>query len=184
MSSRVLAVLVSILLCSLSGAQDKGLALNFADAANMGTMGLSASYAVQRHWTAGASVKYNPFTYGRGTERETYSRQRSASVVARYWPWHVYSGWWAESRLRLQEYSDGSMPRMKSEDGLRYGVGAAAGYSLMLGKHLDLEVGYGVWAGREEYRAYECPRCGRLVDEGSRFFMAASDIMLGLALVF
>ena len=134
--NRVLALLAALTLWSgLAGAQDFALSTNLADYANLGTLNLSADYALAKHWTIGAGVKYNPYTY----------RQQSYDVNARYWFWHSYSGWWIGSEARYQEYNSGGYSKGRydsleqTSEGDRYGGGLYAGYSLMLSTPLNLD---------------------------------------------
>ena len=61
-------VLVSALLPSLLSAfqasgQKTSLSTNVAQYANLLTLNLEASYAFDRHWSARAGFRYNPFEY-------------------------------------------------------------------------------------------------------------------------
>ena len=101
--SSLIAFMTGFLVPGRANAQSFRLSTNLADCANLGTLNLEAAYGMSRHWSLSASVKYNPFEYG-DEDAALQSKQRSVSVGARYWPWHVYSGWWASGDLRYQEY--------------------------------------------------------------------------------
>ncbi|MCQ2177612.1 MAG: DUF3575 domain-containing protein [Bacteroidales bacterium] len=161
------------------GAQTVSLSTNMLDYANLGTLNLDASFSVARHWSLGAGVKYNPFTY----------RQQSYSLSARYWPWHVYSGWWVSGNMRYQEYNTGGYTTWKYADeqtseGDRYGGGIAGGYTYMLARNFNLDFGIGVWAGYDVFITYACPHCGRIVDSGRKFFVLPSNLSLSLSYLF
>lgn len=179
--SIMLALAISI--CLSATAQELSVSTNVADYINFGTLNMEASYGFARHWSAGADVKYNPFTFTSDSGQKQ-NRQRSFSAGIRYWPWHIYSGWWIAGNLRCQEYNVGGVKSEETSEGDRLGGGVQGGYSYMISQHLNLNVGAGVWAGKDTYMVYACPRCGRVVDSGSKFFFLPSDIILSLAYIF
>ena len=177
-------IMIGMLTSSAVMAQDVSLSTNFVDYANNGTLNLSASYGFARHWTANASVKYNPFEFGGGDQPVRRFKQRSASLGLRYWPWNVYSGWWVSSDFRCQEYNMVEAKSQQSYQGDRTGASMGGGYSLMLGKHVNLDMGIGMWAGYDRYSVYECPNCGRKTADGAKSFLALSDILLSISFIF
>lgn len=161
------------------------LATNAVDYVAGGTFNLEGSVAVSRRWTAVATGRWNPFV----------SRQQSYSAGARFWPWHVYSGWWVGAKMQYQEFN---MPQggnlatrfFRAADGQawnegdRYGVGISGGYSRMLGRHFNLDLGVGLWGGYTVWTAYSCRTCGRITDTGRGAFVLPSDIIVALSYVF
>lgn len=178
----LLSALPSFVATRLS-AQDFSLSTNFADYAEFGTLNLDASYGVSRHWSLNAGMKYNPFTFKRDGA-DLQHRQRSLSAGARYWPWHVYSGWWLSAAVRYQEYNSGGIFSPQATEGDRFGGSIGGGYSYMIAPHLNLEFGLGLWSGYDNYTSYACPTCGRKVAEGDRFFILPGDILLALTFIF
>lgn len=163
--------------------QEVSLSTNLADYANRGTLNLEASWGFARHWSVEAGVKYNPFSFGEGDD-QSQKRQRSIYAGAKYWPWHIYSGWWLSGDMRYQEYNEGGLSSPETVEGDRVGASVHGGYSYMVSQHFNLNLGAGVWAGRDVYRIYACPVCGRMLDSGSGFFALPSDIILSLAYIF
>lgn len=163
--------------------QEVSLSTNLADYAALGTMNMEATYGFARHWSVNAGVKYNPFSFGEG-ENAKQLRQRAVSAGARFWPWHIYSGWWMGAKVQYQEFNEGGLVSPETSEGDRYGGGLAAGYSRMLGKHFNLDLGLGMWAGYSVYTTYACQVCGRKVDSGSRFFVLPNDVILGINYIF
>ncbi|MCQ2170923.1 MAG: DUF3575 domain-containing protein [Bacteroidales bacterium] len=161
-------------------AQQFSVSTNILDYVNLGTLNLDASYGLDVHWSVGAAVKYNPYT----------NRQRSGALTARFWPWHVFSGWWVAGAMRYQEYNTGGYKTFrKKEDeptneGDRLGGGLSGGYSYMLGKHFNLDIGAGFWMGYDLFKIYSCPTCGSVVGSGRKFFILPSDLTLGISYVF
>ena len=50
------------------------------------------------------------------------------------------------------------------------GIAFGGGYSLMLGEHINLDFGLGLWTGYQKYVTYACPQCGKVVDSGEKWF--------------
>ena len=71
-----------------------------------------------------------------------------------------------------------------TEEGDAYGAVLAGGHSMMLHKNLNLELGAALWTGRTVYTTYACPRCGRITDSGTKWFILPSSIMASLVWVF
>ena len=170
-------------LWTVLGAQNLALSTNLAGYAFLGTMNVEASYALAQHWSVNAGMRYNPFTFGSG-DSVVQARQQAYALGARYWPWHIYSGWWVACKMQYQEYNAGTSRTAYTAEGDRIGSGLTGGYTFMLNPHFNLEVGLGVWAGYDKYVRYECPRCGRIVGEGSQFFLLPDDVLLMLSYVF
>ena len=168
-----------------SFAQQASLSTNLAGYAQFGTLNCEASYAPARHWSLTAGMRYNPFTFPGGAEGgPRQARQRAVSVGARYWPWHIYSGWWLAAKAQYQEYNFGGIRTARTQEGDRVGGGLTAGYTYMLGPHFNLEAGAGVWAGSDWYTVYACPTCGRTLDKGQRKFLMLNEVLLGVSYVF
>lgn len=164
-------------------AADYALSTNFADYARLGTMNLELSRSLSRHWSVNAGVKYNPFTFGEG-EDSRQNRERSIIAGTRFWPWYVYSGWWLSGKLRYQEYNAGGFDSPLTQEGDRFGGGMALGYSKMLGTHFNLDLGFGMWMGYDRYVVYACPRCGRVMSTGGKYFLMPNDVILSLSYIF
>lgn len=146
---------------------------NMTDYVRTQTLNAEASYGVGRHWSVNADVKYNP--YG------NISRQRAFAVGTRWWPWHIYSGWWVSGKMKYQEYCSKAGDLLEGD---RYGGGFSGGYSYMIGKHFNIDLGFGVWGGYEQFSQYVCETCGRLAARGSRYFLTPDDFIIALTFVF
>lgn len=183
MTKRI-AVIVALLFFGLcAGGQEFGISTNMIDYVNMGTLNIEASYAMSRHWSLSAGVKYNPFSYrtDTGTVRNC---QRSVSAGARFWPWHTYSGWWLSGALRYQEYNIAGIGTTGSSQGDRLGASVSGGYSYMLSPRLNVEFGAGIWGGYDSYSEYACSDCGRKVAQGQKFFILPCGLLLALTYIF
>ena len=170
---------------SPSWGQEVSVSTNTVDYVNLGTMNVEASYALARHWSMTAGLKYNPFTWKADNESGLMQNRQAVSAAGvRYWPWHVYSGWWMAAKGQYQVYNIGGISSIETQEGDRYGAGVALGYSYMLHKHLNLEFGVGAWGGLDRFTLYSCPRCGKILNEGDDFFILLNDVLLSLTYVF
>ena len=176
-------LLAGLVSCFAVSAQDFSVSTNLVDYANLGTLNIEASYALSRHWSASAALRYNPFTYGKGDAIKS-NRLRSAAAGARYWPWHIFSGWWLGGKVQAEEYNVGGFRSPMTLEGDRFGGGVSGGYTYMLGPHFNLDFGVGVWGGYDRYVVYQCPHCGKVTDGGGKFFVLPNDIMLSLSYIF
>lgn len=188
-SLRIKYIVVILLTIALShsglSAQKFNISTNLLEYVNLATLNLDASYAVQRHWSVNLGVKYNPFSYqNENTDAVFQNKQQSYSLGVRYWPWHIYSGWWLGTKLRYQEYNYGGFKDPITEEGDRYGMGVYAGYTYMLHKNINLEFGLGVWGGRSLFTQYSCPQCGVTLSNGKKYFVLPDDLLLSIVYVF
>ena len=166
-------------------AQNAAVSTNVLDYANLGTLNMEGLLALSRHWSVVAGFRYNPFTYDGGSGGEwLQNKQQTYMLGARYWPWHIFSGWWMCGKVQYQEYNSGGIVSPETSEGDRIGAGLTGGYTHMLGKHINLEVGVGFWSGSDKYVNYACPRCGRTLEAGNRAFVLVNDLLLSLSYVF
>ena len=184
MASRHLLASLAVVLLAFEGyAQNWAISTNVADYANFGTLNVEGSVAAGRHWSVTAVAKYNPFMYWKGEDPVSMKQQLYGAGV-RYWPWHVYSGWWAGARAQYQEYNHGGLTSPMTEEGDRYGLGLSGGYSYMLNPHLNIDFGVGVWSGYGRFVRYACPVCGVTKQRGEKLFVLPNDILLSVVYVF
>lgn len=166
-------------------AQKFSVSTNLAGYLNFGTLNIEASYPVARHWCITAGAKYNPFTFNLGQDKQdARSKQQLYAAGVRYWPWHVYSGWWIAGKVQYQEYNIGGITSPSVREGDRYGAAISGGYAYMFGKHFNIEFGAGIWSGLDKYTKYACPVCGPKEDSGKKIFILPSDIIIAFSFVF
>lgn len=165
-------------------AQRWSIATNVVDYLNMGTLNVESSVAVAQHYSFNAGVRYNPWTFHYGNEDKQFENRKKCMYAGlRYWPWHIYSGWWAGLQLQYQEYNRGGWLIQHAEEGDAYGLGLSVGYTLMLHKSFNIEFGASAWAGAAVYTAYSCPYCGKIVDRGNKFFLWPNNVMVSLVYI-
>lgn len=181
----VLAV-VLMLLCSKSAmGQRVSVSTNLLDYLNLATLNVEASYAFSRHWSLGAEIRYNPWTFRKaGSGGQFQNRLQSYSLSGRYWLWHTYSGWWFSGKAQYQEYNSGGIFSASAGEGDRFGAGVSAGYTYMLHPHLNIEFGLGLWGGFRKYKVYSCTSCGITEKSGTGGFILPDGVKISLAYVF
>ena len=187
---KLVRIISTILLLSVSvqaAAQKVAVSTNALDIANLGTINLQAGYAFAQHWTLTLQGRYNNWSFGSVEQGNPFqNRSRGAALGARWWSWYTYSGWWVGANARFDEYNRGGLfRRMETEEGRAVGAGLAVGYSHMLGEHWNLDFGLGAWAGVTKYTTYACPRCGMILDEGTKTFVLPSpDCQVSIVYIF
>lgn len=181
---RILSILLLILSVQMAGlAQSASVSSNIVGYADFLTINAEASYGVARHWSIDAGFMYNPWTF-KSEWGGARNERRTVYAGTRYWPWNVYSGWWIGAKAQWEEYSRGGIRSPQTEEGDAYGVGASAGYSLMLHRNLNLDFGLGFWGGYKKYTVYRCPTCGKIDESGAKAFIMPSDVSVSLMFTF
>jgi len=180
-----LAVAALLLLpCPEARAQRFSVGTNAVDWLTLATVNAEASAAVSQHVSFHVGTELNPWTWRAGDQdRQLQVRQNSYWGGVRWWPWHVYSGWWTGADLRYSVYNGGGVIKRETEEGDAYGMGAYAGYSVMISRQWNLDLGLGLWGGWKEYTRYACPVCGVRTDSGGKVF-AVPDARIALQLIF
>ena len=197
--------LMSLLAGQSLSAQNVTISTNLLDLVNVGTINGTASVALSQHFSLGAEARYNNWSFGSMDKGNAFqNRSRSAAMIVRYWPWTSFSSWYFGLRGQLEEYNRGGWifdRRTKygrvTEEGIAYGAGLSVGYQYLIAKHLNLDLGLGLWAGRRIYTQYACPRCGRIVEAPDKdgvwykvkqqkglFVLPSPDVQVSLVYVF
>ncbi len=150
---RLLIVFSFLLLIALPGrGQIVAIQTNAVDLAALGTLNLQAQISFAQNFSAYVDGRINPWRFG-AADNPVQMKFRKASVGVRYWPWYVYSGWWVSASVQWSSYDRHNIfntPNVVASHGM--GGGLSAGYSFMLHKNLNLDVGGGVCYTR--YRSY------------------------------
>jgi len=184
--TRIYLIILFISLNILSAhAQQVSVGVNALDIANVGTLNAEAGISVSQHVFLSASARINPWTFYRGDAlKQKQNRHQTYSVGMRWWPWHVYSGWWLASKAQFEEYNRGGFVSRETEEGNAYGMGLGFGYSIMLSDHINMDFGAGAWGGYKVYKVYRCPTCGKVKEEGDKWFLVPNEAILSLIYVF
>lgn len=185
MIKRIVIIVAFLALSIPLSAQRFAIGTNFVDWASLGTINAEGAVAVSKHITIHIGAELNPWTWGAGNQSTQFqARQNSYWAGARWWPWHVYSGWWAGLDGRYSVYNIGGLfKKPETEEGDAYGVGIYGGYSIMLNAYWNLDLGIGGWGGWTNYKRYSCPLCGVRTDEGTKGFFIP-DARIALQFIF
>ena len=185
MKHKIIITLLLAVLPVLGRAQNWSVSTNVLDYVSLGTMNAEVSAGVGRRVTIEVSARVNPWTFHKGDPaKQMQNRHQTYSLGMRFWPWHIYSGWWISADVQYQEYNRGGIISQKTEEGDAYGISPGAGYSLMLHEHLNLDFGLSFWAGQKTYITYACPSCGRITDKGSKWFVLPNELRVAIQYIF
>ena len=169
-----------------SESKNVAVSTNVFDWGDFGTINAEVDYAVSRYITLQADLKYNPWEFKSGNQniKAVYNKQMSAAIGVRYWPWYVFSGWWICGKVQYTDYSITGVWRPALDTGKALGAGLSAGYTFMLTKNLNLEVGAGFWGGGLlQHAVYHSPG-GDLREQGPKGFIAVNDIKISVQWLF
>ena len=113
------------------------------------------------------------------------NQQRTAYAGAKYWPWHVYSGWWFGAKAQYTGFDEAGVFSQNLISGNALGAGLSAGYSIMLGSHVNLDLGFGAWGGRLlNYTRYNDLGGLEVASTGSRNFVFLDNVVIAFAYIF
>ncbi|MCF0175874.1 MAG: DUF3575 domain-containing protein [Bacteroidales bacterium] len=182
---RLIPAVLLMMMGTVAGAQKITLSTNILEWMELGTMNVEASVAAARHISVGAGVKWNPWTYKAGDpETQAQNRQLVLNAGMRYWPWHIFSGWWMGAKGQYATYNIGGIWSRETEEGDAFGLGFGGGYTLLLTSALNLDFGIGAWTGTRTWIRYSCPRCGQVLENGSGLFVLPNELLVSLVYVF
>ena len=133
---KIAITIISLFVLSVSAfAQRFSVGTNAVDLLSLGTLEAEASVAVSQHWSFHVGAELNPWTWNAGDQKtQLQSRQNSYWGGARYWPWHVYSGWWWGADARYSVYNVGGIIKRDTQEGDAYGVGEPRSWCRTLGR--------------------------------------------------
>jgi len=145
---RIVAVLI-ILVCSsrAAEAQNYAVSTNVMSWAGLGTINAEGSLSVHRHISLHAGAVANPWKLTTPTNVELRNRQYGGYAGVRYWPWHVYSEWWVGAKLQYKHFNQLGLLSSAPMKGHAFGPGISGGYTFMLSRHVNLDLGVGIWGG-------------------------------------
>ncbi|MCF0176362.1 MAG: DUF3575 domain-containing protein [Bacteroidales bacterium] len=182
---RSATVIVFLALSLCASAQKLGVSTNLCQWGFLGTANAELEYSVAQHFSVMAGGRYNPFSFTKKTGRDLYEHQVCGYAGFRYWPWYTYSGMWISAKAQYRSFEETGLWRHALEDATGVGAGLGFGYARMITRHLNLDLGLGVWAGRYlDYTLYRCSCCMVVRDSGPRMFAAIDDVKVGLSYIF
>lgn len=195
---RHILILLGVFFFSLSaGAQSFAVSTNIVDWADLGTMNIEAGLVAGRHISIHAGARINPWLFGDTADMdEKYgvpiedgrkifcNKKTSVGLAMRYWPWHVFSGWWMRAKAQFSSYDRGGVFHQTRTIGDAFGLALGIGYSWMLTANWNLEVGLSGWGGytRESYK--ESMMTPIISDPVWKPFILPDEVVISFAYVF
>lgn len=128
-----------------------------------GSPNLAVDYSLNSKWSVGASMSYNPWSYGDMRIRHFMFRPD-----VRYWFCQFNNGHFLSGGLRYMRYNIGNFPdwgifskdiKANRYQGNSIGAGVSYGYSWIISKNFNLEVELGIGLMYNSYTKYPCSGC-------------------------
>ena len=182
-----LVLIIAAFSCTPANAQKLAVGTNLISYANFLTTNLDISYAVAKNWSVYIQGKYNPWTFkeNQPAQEHMQNRQLTFATGARYYPWHVYTGWWASASLQYTKYNTAGIISDKAWEGQLYGTSLGLGYSWLMSRHLNLDFGLSLIVARNKYRIYDCPACGRMDENDKKeIYVGPNELLVKLSYLF
>ena len=158
-----------------TGPQKFAISTNVIDYLDRGTINLGVSLALSRHVSGELQYRNNPFRHGSGND-VILNQKTVYAIGARYWPWICFSGWWIKGGIQAENYiRQNYIPVIYGEalkKGTGFGASIGGGYSLMLSKNFNIDLGADIWGGLDT------------TSEGNKAFILPNNLYLCIAYVF
>ena len=153
--------------------------------ADFGTINAEVQYALNRHFSLSSQAKVNAWVYGKDPDKELMNKKSVVSLGVKYWPWYVYSGWWARPFIQTEGYTYANLYKnMPADRGNLYGVGVSIGYSLLINKWFNIDFGAGLWGGYQTYAKYENASMKTITQSSSQAFIKPAEVSVAAMFVF
>lgn len=153
---------------------------DLADWAELICPNLELHYCGWDHLGLMAGFKYNPFTFRKGTPRQTQMRQATPFIGLRYWFDTPFEGWYAQGRLAASVCNVANVFCDKCLEGQLIALEAGGGWSRMLSERWNISLGAGIAAALHDTTRYLGPFCGR-IDGRRRGFIVLPDITITIS---
>lgn len=151
---------------------------------NFGTVNASFSFAPARHLVLHLDGGYNPWVFNSGSS-QMMQKQISAAFGARWYFWYNYSGLWAGMKAQYEKFQRGGLfDKTHIAQGDAFGLGLGIGYSLMLYKNLNIDLGAYAIGGPANVTRFEMANPGKVSDSGSRWWILPDTVRIALVYVF
>jgi len=186
----IVAALLCTLNCAEASAQEQGdykddysrwaLSSNIPSWLLLGTINGDIHWSTGRHWSLQAGVKYNPFTYARGSENQTHLRQFTPSLGLRHWHQKPFEGWFSGIKLLYSTYSVANIAGLGFFDGNLAALALTGGWNKPLRQNLSLSLGAGIAAGLHSSTSYMGPVCGRITGNSRGIVVFIPDLYISI----
>jgi hypothetical protein len=182
-------ILLSLLLLAAFGhkshAQKVSVSTDLVEWGYLWTANLEANVSVHQHWSVLAGGKINPWKLDKKSGEEFYDVQNTAYLGTRYWPWHVFAGWWIGAKAQYSSFQRTGIINQNLKTGQSLGAGLSAGYTFMINERLNLELGAGLWGGRHfKYSQYDSSEAMNPITSSPKNFIAIDNITVAFMYIF
>lgn len=191
---------VAVLVCPVGNnalhAQNISVSTNAVEWANLGTMNVELGYAFSQHFSGHVGIRINPWSFGVNdpddryeditdmTKKRFQNQQETVSLSVRWWPWHIFSGWWVRGVAQYSHYDRGGIFRKQRYVGDAFGAGIGVGYTVMLSENWNLDFGVSGWAGSTNEAVHESLVNVSHVEPERRFFILPDEVNICIVYVF
>ena len=153
---------------------------DIADWAELICPNMELQYCGWDHIALTGGIKYNPFTFRKGSPEQTQMRQLTPFIGMRYWFDVPYRNWYMEGRLAGSVYSVANVFCGKCFEGNLAALEFGGGWSTMISEQWNLSVGAGIAAALHNTTRYLGPVCGR-IDGSDKGFILLPDITISIS---
>ena len=169
----------------LAQAQRVSISTNALSWANFGTINVEGGISVSKHFNVFAGAKYNPWMFRTKSQYAFYNKQATGYIGAKYWPWHVYSGWWLGAKVQFQNVNQAGLFSEQMVKGNALGAGLSFGYSFLVTPHVNIDFGLGGWGGRVlNYSKYTNFYDNELIETGAKNFIFVDNVIIAVSYIF
>lgn len=190
-NKKLIILLINLLFIAKINAQEFSVSSNTLDLLNLGTINGEFGLSISPKWSLYIQAKINPFEYKsknkqyeNGFAKQFQNKQITFAAGARNWLWFVNSGWFIAYQVGYTKYNRGGIFKKDTYEGDAYGLTLSGGYSWILTKRINLEFGAGIMGGYTKFRKYECSKCGKILKNSKKFFIAPNNIIVQVAYLF
>ena len=173
---------------SLFGAKSNSFSQTIAVKSNLpylatSTPNMAVELGLSEKFTLDLSYGINPFTF----EENKKWKHWLAQTELRYWLHERFSRHFLGLHVGMSEYnlSRIKIPTVTDSQNFRYEGsafmgGLSYGYSWSLGERWNLEASFGVGVMAIDYKKFDCPECGKQLEEESKVFIAPTKAAISI----
>ena len=188
MRAKQLGTVMVIVTILLLGARSNSFSQEIAVKSNLpylatSTPNMAIELGVSEKFTLDLSYGINPFVFKENKKWKHWLAQ----TELRYWLHERFSGHFLGLHVGMSEYnlSKIKIPTVTDSQYFRYEGsafmgGLSYGYSWALGEKWKLEVTMGLGVMAIDYKKFECPECGKQLEEENKVFIAPTKAAINI----
>ncbi len=151
-----------------------------------GTANAELSTAIAKKVVLFAGGRYNGWSFNNNSyEEPVLQQQATVNAGIKWYQWYNYSGLFFGFKTQYEAYRMGGfLHKDYTEEGDAFGLGAGVGYSIMLWKNCNLDLGLWGWGGMTSYEKFSREYKGKSIEKDVRAFFTPDDVLVSLVYVF